>query len=261
MPPIKTQNQRASRVSRRALSRVSRRAGRTLALGLTTLLLGFAGAGVAAEPEVTQLSDERTVTQWAHIESRAPVLAEPNEGARPVSRLRFDTEDGLPEIYVMLRQHVGPDGRPWVEVRIPARPNGQTGWVQRGALGPARTVRTQLRIDRRRLRATLYRSGKRIWSARVGIGKRGSPTPAGNFYIRERISNLRGSPVYGPLAFGTSAYSRISDWPGGGVVGIHGTNQPNLIPGRPSHGCVRVRNASIRRLARLMPLGTPVVVE
>ena len=45
---------------------------------------------------------------------------------------------------------------------------------------------------------------------------------------------------YGPWAFGTSAYSVLSDWPGGGVIGIHGTNQPHLIPGRPSHGCVRV---------------------
>ena len=65
-------------------------------------------------------------------------------------------------------------------------------------------------------------------------------------------------PVYGPWAFGTSAYSALSDWPGGGVVGIHGTNQPALIPGRPSHGCVRLTNAAVTRLAALMPIGTPV---
>jgi lipoprotein-anchoring transpeptidase ErfK/SrfK len=50
----------------------------------------------------------------------------------------------------------------------------------------------------------------------------------------------------------------LSDWPGGGVIGIHGTNEPGLIPGHPSHGCVRVPNDAVRRLARLMPLGTPV---
>ena len=60
------------------------------------------------------------------------------------------------------------------------------------------------------------------------------------------------------VAFGTSAYSKLSDWPGGGVVGIHGTNEPGLIPGRPSHGCIRVRNRDIVRLGRLMPIGTPV---
>ena len=53
----------------------------------------------------------------------------------------------------------------------------------------------------------------------------------------------------------------LSDWPGGGVVGIHGTNQPQLLPGRVSHGCVRVPNAAIRRLARLMPIGTPVRIR
>ena len=72
---------------------------------------------------------------------------------------------------------------------------------------------------------------------------------------------LRGGTIYGPLAFGTSAYSVLSDWPGGGVIGIHGTDQPGLLPGRPSHGCVRVRNADIRRLARLMPVGTPLTIR
>jgi lipoprotein-anchoring transpeptidase ErfK/SrfK len=39
---------------------------------------------------------------------------------------------------------------------------------------------------------------------------------------------------------------------------MHGTSLPNLIPGRPSHGCVRLRNGDITRLYRLVPLGTPV---
>jgi lipoprotein-anchoring transpeptidase ErfK/SrfK len=92
----------------------------------------------------------------------------------------------------------------------------------------------------------------------VGVGKPGTPTPAGHFYVRERIPNLAGSPVYGPMAFGTSAYSRLSDWPGGGVIGIHGTDEPQLLPGAVSHGCVRVPNRAIRRLARLLTVGTPV---
>jgi lipoprotein-anchoring transpeptidase ErfK/SrfK len=41
-------------------------------------------------------------------------------------------------------------------------------------------------------------------------------------------------------------------------VGIHGTNQPQLVPGRPSHGCIRMRNSDILRLGRLMPVGTPL---
>jgi lipoprotein-anchoring transpeptidase ErfK/SrfK len=70
------------------------------------------------------------------------------------------------------------------------------------------------------------------------------------------------SPFYGPIAFGTSAQSRtLTDWPAGGFVGIHGTNEPGLIPGRPSHGCIRLRNPDIVRLARLLPIGTPLEIR
>jgi hypothetical protein len=134
--------------------------------------------------------------------------------------------------------------------------DGQYGDLRHPRRPPA--VTTSLVIDRRRARAVLRRAGTRIWRAPVGLGAPGMPTPRGRFYIREKIRNLGGSPIYGPWAFGTSAYSSLSDWPGGGVVGIHGTDQPWLIPGRPSHGCVRVRNRAIVRLARLMPIGTPV---
>jgi hypothetical protein len=177
-----------------------------------------------------------------------------------VAHLRYDTEDGLPEVYVALRSRtVG--GREWIEVRVPGRPNGRTGWVRRTALGPFRVVRTSLVVDRGRQRATLSRDGRRIWTSPIGVGAAGTPTPAGRFYVRQRLRNLAGSPIYGPWAFGTSAYSVLSDWPGGGVVGIHGTDQPQLLPGRVSHGCIRVPNPAIERLARLMPVGTPVRIR
>ena len=101
-------------------------------------------------------------------------------------------------------------------------------------LSNLKAIRTFLTIDRAKLRATLRKNGKTIWSSPVGVGAPGTVTPKGDFWIRERLKNLGGSPIYGPWAFGTSAYSdTLTDWPGGGVVGIHGTNQPELIPGRP----------------------------
>jgi lipoprotein-anchoring transpeptidase ErfK/SrfK len=70
------------------------------------------------------------------------------------------------------------------------------------------------------------------------------------------------SAFYGPIAFGTSAQSAtLTDWPGGGFVGIHGTDRPDLVPGRISHGCIRLRNADILRLAKLMPVGTPLEIR
>ena len=68
--------------------------------------------------------------------------------------------------------------------------------------------------------------------------------------------------MYGPVAFGTSARSPgLSDWPGGGFIGIHGTDRPELIPGRISHGCIRMRNADILALAKRMPVGTPITIR
>jgi L,D-transpeptidase catalytic domain len=208
-----------------------------------------------------RLSDERTLTRWAHAVARRPIRLKPALGSRRVGRVRLLTEDGYPEVYLALRSRRTARRQVWIQVRIPARPNGQTGWVPRGALGVLDAVRTALTIDRLRSVATLTRAGRRIWRAPVGHGAPGTPTPPGRFYVRERIRNLTGDPLYGPWAFGTSAYSGLSDWPGGGVIGIHGTNQPSLIPGRPSHGCVRVRNPDIERLVRLMPIGTPIRIR
>jgi len=220
-----------------------------------------AQAAATDPPGSERLSNERTLTRWAHAERFGRIRARPSQRSRSVARLRAHTEDGYPEVYVVLRRWVSEKGRTWVKVRIPMRPNGRTGWVYESSLGPLYSVRTQLVINRRRLRATLYRSGRRIWRSPVGIGARGTPTPAGRFWIRERIRVRNPRGLYGPWAFGTSAYSRLTDWPGGGVVGVHGTNQPELIPGRPSHGCVRVPNRAVRRLARLMPIGTPVRIR
>ena len=172
------------------------------------------------------------------------------------------TEDRFPEVYLLLAQWVNPaSGEAWVRIRVPGRPNGRTGWVRAGALGRARTVHTFLDIDRHRLRATLFRDGRVIFRSRIGVGKRSTPTPRGRFWIREKF-RVGGNTLYGPRAIGTSAYApTLTDWPGGGVVGLHGTNQPGLIPGRPSHGCIRFRNRDILRLYKLAPRGTPIRIH
>jgi hypothetical protein len=230
------------------------------------LVLALAGPAAAAVRPLglegplgnERLSDELRLTRYAGAVRRADILARPEPGARRTGRLRFLTEDGPFETYLTLASAVDARGSIWVRIRVPGRPNGRTGWVPRDALGPLRAVRTHLRVNRTTLRATLYRDGRRIWSSPIGVGAAATPTPAGRFWIRTRLPRLRGDPLYGPYAYGTAAYSVLSDWPGGGVVGIHGTDQPQLIPGRPSHGCVRVPNAAISRLWRLMPVGTPV---
>ena len=233
-----------------------------VAVAFTALAALAAGAAPAAAAEAEfdnhqrKLSNERTLSRWAYANEQAIARSAPRRTARKVGRLSFRTEDGFSEVYLALSSRRDRNGQEWVKIRLLGRPNGRRGWVRRESLGSFHVVRTQLRINRTTLRARLYRRGKVIWSSPVGVGAPGTPTPAGRFWIRERLIGRGG--IYGPVAFGTAAYSRLSEWPGGGVIGIHGTNQPQLIPGRPSHGCIRVPNHKIVQLRRLLPIGTPV---
>ena len=208
-----------------------------------------------------RLSNEITFTRWAGAVTRAEAYAQPFAHARRVGRLRLLTEDGFPEVYVLLESRQDALGVTWIRLRLPQRPNNVTGWVRRAALGQFELVRTRLVVNHRTLSITLYDRGKRRFRARVGMGAPSTPTPRGSFWIREKF-HVHGSPLYGTRAMGTAAYSNmLTDWPGGGVIGVHGTNEPGLIPGRPSHGCIRLKNREIQRLYALTPIGTPVRIR
>jgi hypothetical protein len=207
------------------------------------------------------LGGERHVSLWTTV--RRPVIARsaPRSHAAAVARLARKTPDRTANTLLVLGRARDADGRVWVHTRLPVLPNGTTAWVPRAALSGYRSVRTRLLVDLDAARATLLRDGRPILRAPVGTGRPQWPTPRGRFYVRSKLVRYR-SAFYGPLAFGTSARSAVlTDWPGGGFVGIHGTNSPRLIPGRVSHGCIRMRNRDIVRLGRLMPVGTPITIS
>lgn len=184
----------------------------------------------------------------------------PRRNAGAVAELSRSTPEGTTNIVLVLGTRTISDTQ-WIRIRLPVLPNGEVGWVPRQVLGGYRFVHTRLVVDRERFSATLFSDGRAVLRARVGVGRPQWPTPSGEFYIRDKLSGF-GNPFYGPIAYGTSARSAVlTDWPGGGFVGIHGTNQPELIPGRISHGCIRMRNSDILRLSRLMPVGTPLTIE
>jgi hypothetical protein len=213
-------------------------------------------------PQRSVLSDRATETyRWAFVRHRTVARSGPSRRARALSRITFRTPEYYRNAILVLNSLRYRNGKTWVRIRLAILPNGSTGWVPRGSLTGYSTVHTRMTISYSRMRATLYKRGRPIFSTRVGMGQRRYPTPRGEFYIREKLQGYY-APAYGPRAFGLNARSAVlTDWPGGGFVGIHGTNEPHLIPGRISHGCVRVNNAAIMRLFRLMPLGTPVHIS
>ena len=206
----------------------------------------------------TSLVGPGAVTRWAYVLVPTAARALPSASARIVARLPTQTQDDEANLVVVLGEETDAAGGRWYRVRLAILPNGSTGWVAAGDVDRLHVVRTHLVVDRGRLVVTLYRSGRAIFHAHIGIGRQRWPTPRGEFYVRERVTGFP-DRFYGPLAFGLSARSNVlTDWPGGGFIGIHGTSMPWLLPGRVSHGCVRMRNSDILRLGRLLPLGTPV---
>lgn len=223
---------------------------------LASLGNGPAPAFAPAPPQL--LRHAASASWWATVAHRVPALRAP--GGAAMATLATSTPEGTTNLVLVLgsARHGGVE---WVHVRLPVLPNNTTGWVPRSALGGYHFVTTHLVVDLRRLRATLWRNGRIVFSAPVGIGQPQSPTPRGEFYVRDELTDYA-SPFYGPVAFGTSARSAVlTEWPDGGFVGIHGTDEPGLIPGRVSHGCIRLRNRDILRLAKLMPVGTPLTIQ
>jgi hypothetical protein len=235
--------------------------------GMLAAVLFVAGMARAADQTATTppdqiLSNETTFTRWAHVAHRATIYERPTTASRRVARLHWYTEDGFPEVYLVLRAHWAAPGQEWVELRVPGRPNGRVGWVRRSALGSWHLTHQLVVVNRRRLRLYFYVDGRRLWSAPVGVGKPSTPTPPGHFWIRERFKIRNRSSGYYPYAFGTADYSTLTEWPRGGVVGIHGPYyDPAGIPGHISHGCIRLRVHDDDWLGRHLQVGAPVLIK
>jgi lipoprotein-anchoring transpeptidase ErfK/SrfK len=149
----------------------------------------------------------------------------------------------------------------WFRVQLPVRPNGAVGWV------PAPDVRlqrvtTRILVDLSDRRVTLFRHGRPVLEARAAIGKPGTPTPTGRYYVNQRLRAPDPSGPFGPGAVGISAFSpTLQDWAQGGPIAIHGTNVPYKLGLAVSYGCVRIANGDLLRLYELATEGTPVVIR
>jgi lipoprotein-anchoring transpeptidase ErfK/SrfK len=186
------------------------------------------------------------------------VRAAPSKRAREIRVLHeFRPDFRLQIVLAVARERGRRTGR-WVELSLPGRPNGGRGWVPEEAVELHRPLRRIVVLrGARRLQVRRIADGKVLFTAPVAVGKPGAETPLGrNFYVAARF--VPRDAFFGSYALETSAYSRLSDWPGGGVVGIHGTDQPQLIGQAVSHGCIRMFNSDIDRLRSLAPLGTPI---
>ncbi|HEY7420413.1 MAG TPA: L,D-transpeptidase [Gaiellaceae bacterium] len=188
-----------------------------------------------------------------------PVRRTPNPTAQVIKVMHQFRSDYRPQEMLAVRRAVGSDGNVWYRVSIPMRPNGTYGWIPAGTVS-LKPTHGQIVVNLRSRTISVYRFGKRRWHAIVAIGAPGRETPVGHYFVAARFVPYH-DPFLGVFALETSAYSKLTEWPGGGVVGIHGTNEPQLLGRAVSHGCVRVSNTTARALKRFAPLGTPIWIK
>ena len=187
------------------------------------------------------------------------VRVAPSRSAKVITTLAQFRPDFHPRTVMALSARLGRSGEPaWYRIAIPGRPNGRTGWIPAGA-ADVDPVDRWLVIYRAARKFELYVGGKLRRTGPIAVGARGMETPTGLFYVQSRFVPKR-YPILGAFAFETSGYSKLSDWPGGGVVGVHGTDSPWLIGQAVSHGCVRLRNSDILALRKLVRIGTPIKI-
>src|SRR5205085_3262771 len=117
----------------------------------------------------------------------------------------------------------------------------------------------QIVVHRATRQIDIYRHGNLALQATVAVGASGMETPVGHFYVAARFTPYH-DPFLGVFAVETSAYSKLTEWPGGGIVGIHGTSMPQLLGQAVSHGCVRISNTAALVLKRYALLGTPITI-
>jgi lipoprotein-anchoring transpeptidase ErfK/SrfK len=233
------------------------------ALGLSVVAIGLgslAGAGGAAAKSASARAQDATsyniTTYFAVAQAEKSIYRQPSTHSGVLNRLAFYTPDGeaLQTYQFLGSKRVG--RTVWEHIAVPMRPNGQTGWVPRSWLQTPDVSHELVIVNLSTETMTVYNHGKLILTVPVGTGAPATPTPTGHFWIAEAFPSH--DTFYGPWAFGTTDRATDTDFPDDSIVGIHGTNEPYLIPGHPSHGCIRLKDEDILKLKPLVGIGTPV---
>jgi lipoprotein-anchoring transpeptidase ErfK/SrfK len=176
---------------------------------------------------------------------------------KPAQALHSPDPSGAPLVFLVRRV-----AAPWVFAYLPVRPNGSSGWFH---LADVRLFEHDFRIvvQLRAHEIKVYEGSKVVDAEPIAVGKKETPTPGGIYYTKELLKPTNPAGPYGPYAYGLSGFSNVlmTFGSGDGVIGIHGTNDPSALGHDVSHGCIRMSNDGITKLAHLLPLGVPVDIE
>lgn len=192
---------------------------------------------------------------------RVRAVTAPSRDAEVVATFGRKNEQGARHVFLLEDRVSSAGGKPWFVALLPVRPNGTRGYIPAADLRVAHTP-YRLVVDRQALTLTLWDGCEQVRTYPVGLGTKETPTPVGDFYLTSLLQPPSPDSVYGSYAYGLSGYSEvIRNWRWGGLVGLHGTNDPSSVGQLTSHGCIRMRNKHIEELVSILPLGTPIVIS
>lgn len=165
------------------------------------------------------------------------------------------TKIGNPLVFLI----VGSKGD-WLEVQVPARPNHQTGWINRDDV-TVEHHRWHAEVNATTNRLRVWEGDELKVDTAVVAGTEYTPTPVGRFYVNERQQQYPTS-AYGSWILSTNGFSNALERFGGEVpiFALHGTPYAESVGQDLSNGCIRIPNPIVEMLATEMPLGTPVDV-
>lgn len=178
-----------------------------------------------------------------------PAPGSPQVSATIASRTEFGSRTALPVVAA---------GRGWLKVISTNLRNGVYGYVRRWQV---QVTWSPLAIDvdlsGRLLR--VWRRGTVALRTAVGVGAAGTPTPIGRFGVTDKLTRFNPA-AYGCCILALSAHQTHlrPGWPGGDRIAIHGGGG---IGAATSNGCLHATESVLRRLMRLVPLGTQVVIH
>jgi lipoprotein-anchoring transpeptidase ErfK/SrfK len=240
-------NTRTSPDARRGLRRL--RGAAALALS-GVLMVGLCSCGGSSGPSFKPA--EVAVADVASL----PVYSAPN--GRVTSQLPNPDPKNYNQKQVFL---VEQDKGDWLQVSLPVPPNGQSGWIRTSQV-IIRPNSYRVDVARSAHQVRIYKDDQLVKTYPAAIGTADTPTPGGTYFIRVLLKPPNPNGDYGPYAYGLSGYSAVlTTFDGGdGVIGIHGTDEPQVVGTDASHGCIRLRNADITDLVThyKLQLGTPV---
>lgn len=214
-----------------------------------------------APADEVAVADEAPVASGTLIgRARGDLTIHAAPGGETSHELPGTTPFGSTTTLLVLDRDAGPEAG-WLEVAVPVRPNGTTGFVREEDVLLERTD-LEVLVDTAARELTVRDGDEVLLTAPTAIGEPANPTPLGRFWLTDKVASEDPQGPYGPFALGLSARSEtLTEFAGGdGQIAIHGTDRPASIGQAVSHGCLRVTDEVVEALVELLPLGAPVTI-